>query len=319
MKQYQALIRDVLENGTDMRNNRTGKICRTAVGAQVTYDLRRGFPVLTTRKFPFRSVVGELLAFFRGYTNAADFRALGCKFWDANANQTKAWLESPFRKGPDDTGRSYGAQWVHWRDTRVATSAGERESMLKKGYKEILHDQAQGAWMMERGINQLENMVNTILTDPSDRRIMLMGWRPDEIDQTCLPACHVSYLVVPDIERKELDLVLGMRSNDLFLGHGANAAEGALMLEIIARMTGYKARKVTVQIGNAHIYEDHFDQAHELLKREPLPLPRLVLSDRVPRITDLNQIKGAFERIEPADIQLSGYMSHEPIHAPMAI
>ena len=101
MENYHQLLRLTMEKGVDQLNTRTNKICRALVGQQVQYDLREGFPALTTRKLPFKNIVGELLGFFRGVTRAADFRALGCHFWDINANETPAWLASPYRQGHD--------------------------------------------------------------------------------------------------------------------------------------------------------------------------------------------------------------------------
>lgn len=102
MKNYHDLLRITMAHGVDQHNVRTGKLCRALVGHQFQFDLREGFPALTTRKLPFKNIVGELLGFFRGYDNAADFRALGCSFWDINANETPAWLASPYRRGQDD-------------------------------------------------------------------------------------------------------------------------------------------------------------------------------------------------------------------------
>lgn len=101
MENYHQLLRLTMEQGVDQYNTRTNKLCRALVGHQVQYDLRQGFPALTTRKLPFKNIVGELLGFFRGVTSAADFRALGCHFWDINANETPAWLASPYRQGHD--------------------------------------------------------------------------------------------------------------------------------------------------------------------------------------------------------------------------
>ncbi|MDK9702539.1 MAG: thymidylate synthase [Sulfuritalea sp.] len=179
MQNYHDLLRLTLEQGVDQFNTRTGKTCRALVGHQLQYDLREGFPALTTRKLPFKNIVGELLGFFRGSDSAADFRALGCTFWDRNANETAAWLANPHRAGRTDfLGRIYGKQWTDWRDSRVAGSREERDALLAGGYTERLHDPAQGMWLMERGINQLEDALRKLLTDPSDRRIIVSAWRP---------------------------------------------------------------------------------------------------------------------------------------------
>lgn len=317
MKNYQDLLRQIFHLGTDQFNQRTGKTCRAIMGHQLQYDLRAGFPALTIRKLPFRSIVGELLGFFRGYDNAADFRALGCRFWDANANETKAWLENPARLGSDHLGRIYGKQWTDWRDSRVAMSEEERDALLAQGYGEHLYDPMQGAWLMQRGINQLEAALRMLLTNPSDRRIIVSGWRPDEMDLACLPACHMDYRFAT-LDGKTLDVVMTLRSWDVPLGGGANIAETALFLSIMARLAGLEPGTVTIQAANAHMYlEDQTDMVEELLRREPYPLPRLVLSERIRKVS-LEEIPGVFARIEPEDIALAGYQSHGVLTSAMA-
>jgi thymidylate synthase len=319
MKNYHDLLQAVLDHGEDQFNTRTGEICRALVGYQLQYDLREGFPALTTRKLPFRNIVGELLGFFRGYDSAADFRALGCHFWDKNANETEAWLANPERGGRRDfLGRIYGKQWTDWRDSRVVTSAQERDSLRINGYFERLHDVERGAWLMERGINQLEEALKKLITNPSDRRVIVSGWRPDEFDRMALPPCHMDYRFVAFEDPKVLHVVMTIRSWDLFLGAPANVASTAIFLSIMARLAGYEPGIVTIQATNAHIYSSHFDAVRELLSREHLDVPRLQISDRVKRVIGFSEIPGVFARIEPDDIQMEGYESHAPIRAVMA-
>lgn len=112
MKNYHELLKTTLETGVDQLNTRTKKLCRVLVGYQLQYNMTEGFPAITTKKLAFNNMKGELLGFFRGYDNAADFRALGCGIWDQNANETEAWLANPYRKGTDDLGRIYGNGWI---------------------------------------------------------------------------------------------------------------------------------------------------------------------------------------------------------------
>lgn len=318
MEQYHDLLRAVLERGVLQHNARTGEDCLALAGWQLQFDLQDGFPAVTTKQLFFKSVVGELLGFFRGYDNAADFRALGCRIWDQNANETRAWLDNVNRKGTDDLGRIYGVQWTKWRDSRVARSQAERDALAAKGYAELLFDRDRGAWMMERSINQLEDAARKIMTNPSDRRIIISAWRPDEFDQMALPPCHVDYRWVPFEDRRELHVVMSIRSWDLFLGSPFNVASTALFLAIMARLTGYTARTVTIHATNAHIYGNHVDQVREQLARSHFDQPQLSLSDRIAPLASVDQIPGAFARIEPADIELLNYRHHAPIRAPMA-
>lgn len=324
MENYHQLLRLTMEQGVDQYNTRTNKLCRALVGHQVQFDLRQGFPALTTRKLPFKNIVGELLGFFRGYDNAADFRALGCHFWDINANETPAWLASPYRRGHDDLSRIYGKQWTEWMDRRIADTPAERDRLLALGYQvrmcadAVDEDGKNTEWLMQRTINQLENSLKKLLTDPSDRRVIVSGWNVAELDMMALPPCHMDYRFVAFENPRVLNLVMTIRSWDLLLGGPANICATAIFLSIMARMAGFEPGVVTIQATNAHIYEDHFDQVRELLTREHFAAPKLILSDNIKRIERLEDIAGAFTRIEPADITLEGYTSHAAIKAPMA-
>lgn len=324
MENYHQLLRLTMEQGVDQYNTRTNKLCRALVGHQVQYDLREGFPALTTRKLPFKNIVGELLGFFRGVTSAADFRALGCHFWDINANETPAWLASPYRQGHDDLGSVYGKQWTAWMDRRIADTPAERDRLLGLGYQvrmcsdTVDEEGKKTEWLMQRTINQLENALKKLLTDPSDRRVIVSGWNVAELDMMALPPCHMDYRFVAFENPRVLNLVMTIRSWDLFLGAPANIAATSIFLSVMARLAGFEPGVVTIQATNAHIYEDHFDQVRELLAREHLDAPKLILSDNIKRIERLEDIAGAFERIQPADITLEGYESHAAIKAPMA-
>lgn len=197
-------------------------------------------------------------------------------------------------------------------------SAEERDLLLATGYAQKLHDSEQNMWLMEQGINQLEDALRKLIGDPSDRRIIVCAWRPDEFDQMALPPCHLHYRFVSFDNPRVLNVVMTIRSWDLFLGAPANISSTAIFLSIMARLAGYNPGVVTIQATNAHIYEDHFDQVSELLTRDHFPAPRLVLSDNVKKIERDSDIKGAFERIAPTDISMDGYHSHEAIKAPMA-
>lgn len=325
MENYHNLLRRTLDEGVKQFNVRTGKTYYALVGHQLQYDLRQGFPALTTRKLPFRNIVGELLGFFRGYDSAADFRALGCNFWDKNANETPAWLANPYRGGRHDfLGRIYASQWTDWRDSRVVSSPELRDELLNRGYtvrlcgETVTEDGKFTEWLMERGINQLEEALKKLITDPSDRRIIVSGWRPDEFDMMALPPCHMDYRFVAFENPRVLNVVMTIRSWDLFLGGPANIASTSIFLAIMARLAGYEPGVVTIQATNAHIYEDHVVQVGELLSRPHFDAPTLILSENIRQIRDMGEIKGVFARIEPADITLAEYMSHEAIKAPMA-
>jgi thymidylate synthase len=292
MKQYHDLLQTILDTGIQQAN-RTGIDTLTLPGAMMKFDLRDGFPAVTTKKLAFNTMKGELIGFMRGYTNAADFRKLGCPIWDQNANENKQWLNSKWRKGTDDLGRIYGAQWRNW----TSESAS-------------------------KDIDQLANAINTIIENPTDRRIIINAWRPDEFSMMALPPCHVLYQFLPDVKNNVLHLCMYQRSCDMFLGVPFNIASASLLLSIVAHITGYTPGTFTHFLADAHIYVNHIDQVKEQLGREPYPLPTLWINPGLKSIaTELNlkHIGQLLDDIEPHDIGLDNYQHHDAIKAPMAV
>src|SRR6476661_4444190 len=133
-----------------------------------------------------------------------------------------------------------------------------------------------------KAVDQIRDCVDTIMKNPGSRRILFHGWNPAELDAIALPACHLLYQLIPNAATREISLCLYIRSNDIGLGAPFNLAEGAALLHLIGRLTGYRPRWFSYFIGDAHIYENHLDMLKEQLEREPYPLPKLVIADRVP-------------------------------------
>jgi thymidylate synthase len=314
MEQYHEMLRNILTHGKQ-RPNRTGTDTLFIPGVTLKFDMADGFPAITTKKLAFKTMTGELLGFFRGYDSAADFRAIGCKVWDANANITPSWLANPNRKGTDSLGRIYSKQWTDWRDWQIAETADEAAALENRGFTLISHDTIRNVWVFRRGINQLEDSLRMLINDPSSRRNIITGWRPDEFDQMGIPPCHVDYQWLVDADSK-LHLTLGQRSWDSFLAF--NIPIAALFLHIMAKMTGLTPGTFTHFISDAHIYLDHIPQTEIMLSREHFPQPQLELGDSIPSNIDIKDIGGVFERIQPDDIKLVGYQHHPAISAKMA-
>lgn len=312
MQVFHDLLHRIMNTGTDLLNERTGEVCRYITGAHLEFDMKDGFPAITTKKLFFKSCVGELLGFFRGYTSAADFRTVGTKVWDANANTTKAWLDNPYRKGEDDAGAIYGKQWARLRDSRVAETPMERDRLLGLGYE--IEVDGGSKWAMVRHINQLENLLHTLLTNPSDRRMIISGWNVAELDMMSLPPCHHTYTFVANPDGT-LDIECAMRSWDTFLAF--NIPLTAVFLHVVARLANMVPGNLYLNATNAHAYSGHFEAIELMLSREHYPAPQIALSDRIKPVT-LDTIKGAFERIEPDDVWLENYVSHDAIKATMA-
>ncbi|MBK4737514.1 thymidylate synthase [Noviherbaspirillum pedocola] len=323
MKAYLDLVRTILDTGS-WQDNRTGIRTISIPGAMMRFDLNDGFPAVTTKRLAFKSVVGELVGFLRATRSAADFRALGCKVWDQNANENADWLANPYRAGPDDLGPVYGAQWRQWPAYKLidADQAAQIDDAERRGFRCVsrLEDEGRPKLLMYRAVDQIRECLDTIINNPGSRRILFHGWNPAVLDAVALPACHLLYQFIPNASTREISLCLYIRSNDIGLGAPFNLAEGAALLHLVGRLTGYKPRWFSYFIGDAHIYENHLDMLREQLEREPYPLPKLVIADRVPDHAKTGRYEPEWlEKIEPGDFSLEGYRHHPPLTAPMAV
>lgn len=323
MQAYLSLVREILDAGT-WQDNRTGIRSISVPGASMRFDLAAGFPAITTRRLPFKSAVGELIGFIRGVRSAADFRALGSRVWDQNANENDAWLASPYRTGPDWLGEIYGYQWRAWPAYKLvdAGHGAQIDDALARGYRIVARVDDDGApkVLLHKAIDQLRQCVDTIVARPTDRRIIFHAWNCAELEQMALPPCHLLYQFLPNSAKRELSLCLYVRSNDIGLGAPFNVCEAAVLVSLVARLTGYAPRWLSYFIGDAHIYENQLEMLHEQLRREPLPPPRLAISERIPALVDTGRYEPEWlERVEPGDFRLEDYRHHPPLTAPMAV
>lgn len=330
MKQYLSLVQDIFDNGA-WQDNRTGIRTLSIPGAMMKFDLQEGFPAVTTKKLAFKSAIGELVGFLRGYRSAADFRALGCKVWDQNANENKQWLANPYRLQENDLGPVYGVQWRQWPaykliDLSQPQSEVQISDALSRGYSHIgVVDGANEngkttSVLLYKAIDQLRQCLDTIQNDPGSRRILFHGWNWAQLEEMALPPCHLLYQFLVNRQQSEISLCLYIRSNDVGLGTPFNLTEGAALLHLMGRLTGYTPRWFTYFIGDAHIYENHVDMLQEQLKRRPYPAPKLILSDRIPDYAVTGKYEPDWlEKVEPSDFMLEGYQHHAPLSAAMAV
>jgi len=322
MKPYLDLVRTILAEG-HWQDNRTGVRTCSLPGAMMRFDLRAGFPAVTTKKLAFKSAIGELVGFLRGAASAADFRALGCKVWDQNANENAAWLANPYRQDTDDLGPVYGVQWRQWPaykliDPTLPHAEAQLADALARGYVRL--GQVEGGVLLYQAIDQLRVCLDTLMTDPTSRRILFHGWNWAQLDEMALPPCHLLYQFLANPAHRELSLCLYIRSNDIGLGAPFNLTEAAALTHLVGRLTGYTPAWLTYFIGDAHIYENHLEMLQEQLRREPYPAPRLLLSDRIPDYAQTGHYQPEWlERIEPTDFALLDYRHHPPLTAPMAV
>lgn len=302
-QQYLDLLKRILETGT-RQSNRTGIDTLFVPGAMFQFDLRKGFPAITTKKLAFKAIIGELIGFLRGYDNAAKFRELGCNIWNQNANENEQWLNNPNRHGTDDLGRIYGVQWRDWKKYEWVDGHA------------FGHEWVSSHWE-QSNVDQLDNVLQKLYTNPTDRRMIISAWRPDEFDQMALPPCHVLYQFIANVETKELHLCMYQRSCDEFLGVPFNIASASLFLTIMANLVGYIPATFTHFMADAHIYVNHIDQVKKQLNRKPYLSPILKYSG--PKYEGKQFDPKIFEQIKPEHFELVNYQCHPALKAPMAV
>lgn len=301
MKQYLELLQDILDNGED-KDDRTGIGTISVFGRHLRFDLRRGFPAVTTKKLAWKACVGELLWFIEGSNDERRLAEIthGTKdgtvtIWTPNA-LAPYWKNKAKFEG--DLGRVYGVQWRHWKKYDEMKDMGEAH--LKPYANRVATDMYT--------IDQLSNLIDGLVNEPNSRRHILSAWNVAELDQMALPPCHVmSQFHVS--KHKELSCHMYQRSVDVFLGLPFNIASYALLTHMIAQVCGYTVGDLIISTGDTHIYKNHIEQVKEQLQRRPMGLSALILNPDIKDITKFTM----------DDIVLEGYQSHGPIKATMAV
>lgn len=323
MAPYFRLMEHLRDHGKVVVNKRTGEKCYYESSVQLVFDLSSGkFPANTRRKIGvtdkedpsvtwIKSQVGEWDGIFcRGITGADEFEESGTKVWYENANKTPAWLENPWRKGENDNGLIY--QFKEVPDRCVAVGEEERDFYISQGY-EVEVEGIDGKYCMTRIIRQMDELLKTLLTNPTDRRMIVTALHVGTFDKCSLPPCHHTYTFIysPD---GTLDIECAMRSWDVHLAFNIQLA--AIFLYTVCRLVGMKPGKLTLNASNAHLYGNALDAVDEVLKRDDFEAPTLVISDEVKKVT-LENYKGAFERLKPSYYYLKDYQSHPAIKTEM--
>src|SRR6186713_3139939 len=254
MKQYHDLLRSILDNGSEHRD-RTGVGTISHFGFHTRFDLREGFPIVTTKRVPFRWVAEELFWFLSGSTDEADLRARGVDIWEewATGEQT-----AKFKRREGDLGPVYGYLW---------RSFG-------------------GTYPQMNGVDQIARLIREIESNPNSRRLIVTGWNPKTCDEVALPPCHTLFQFKVE-NGSTLHCQLYQRSADAFLGVPFNISSYALLLRMVAHVCELAVGEFVYTLGDYHIYKNHLDQVNELLSREPLPLPSLEIVDPTKRLRGL--------------------------------
>jgi thymidylate synthase len=282
MKQYHDLLKSILAHGTEHRD-RTGVGTVSHFGYQTRFDLRAGFPIVTTKRVPFRWIFEELNWFLSGSTDEQDLRARGVDIWQewADAEHT-----ARFGRAPGDLGPVYGYLW---------RSFG-------------------GHYPARDGVDQIARLVDLIERDPNSRRLIVTGWDPRVADQVDLPPCHTLFQFKVETGRV-LHCQLYQRSADAFLGVPFNISSYALLTHMLAHVCGLEVGEFIYTLGDYHIYQNHLAQVHELLAREPLPLPHLEIIEPGKALRGLAGLLA----LRYENLNLVGYQSHGKIAAPVAV
>lgn len=282
MKQYHDILRSILAHGSE-HSDRTGVGTIAHFGFQTRFDLRDGFPIVTTKRVPFRWVAEELFWFLSGDTNEANLRAKGVDIWKewADAEHTRR-----FNREAGDLGPIYGYLWRSF------------------GGQYPKHD----------GVDQIARLIKEIESNPNSRRLIVSGWDPRVCDDVDLPPCHTLFQFKIESEQI-LHCQLYQRSADAFLGVPFNISSYALLTHLVAHVCGLEVGEFVYTLGDYHIYQNHKEQVQELLARQPLPLPRLEIKDETKRFRGLEGLLN----MRHEDIALVGYESHAKIAAPVAV
>ena len=277
---YLDLLRQVISEGTE-KGDRTGTGTLSHFGAQLRFDLASGFPLLTTKKVHFKSIVYELLWFLSGSTHVDYLQENGVRIWNewATAEQT-----ARFNRPAGDLGPVYGHQWRNYGATKNEDSRYNND-----------------------GFDQITQVVEQIKTNPNSRRLIVSGWNPGEAEQVALPPCHTLFQFF--VADNKLSCQLYQRSADLFLGVPFNIASYALLTHMVAQVCGLEVGEFIWTGGDCHIYQNHREQVELQLTRELYTLPTLTLN---PDVDDIFAFK--YE-----DISVNGYESHPAIKAKVAV
>jgi len=308
-KTYQALLQDILDNGVK-KEDRTGTGTISVFGRQIRHKMSDGYPLLTTKKMAFKTMVTELLWFLKGDTNIKYLVDNGCKIWNGDAYKNyfknlpkdidvfeiltedkfveKIKTDEEFAHVWGELGPIYGAQWRKW-----------PSSDLTGDY-----------------IDQIENLIHQLKTNPDSRRLMVSAWNVDDLEQMALPPCHYGFQVYTRPTTREekivnpgkyraISLMWNQRSVDTFLGLPFNIASYGLLLEMIAKEVDMIPDELIGNLGDVHLYSNHVEQAKEQITRKPMTLPTV-------EITELDLLEGS------VSVELKNYIHHDPIKAPLS-
>lgn len=311
---YLELGRKILEEG-NQKGDRTGTGTKSIFGHQMRFDLSQGFPLLTTKRVPFGLIKSELLWFLKGDTNIRYLLQHNNHIWDEWAFDR--YIKSADYQGPDmtDFGRrslvdeAFNEQYQVELETFCQKVIDDEAFALKHGDLGKVYGYQWRHWETSKGgfIDQIREVIEMIKTTPDSRRLIVSAWNPEDVPTMALPPCHTMFQFYVNDGR--LSCQLYQRSADVFLGVPFNIASYALLTHLVAHETGLKVGDFVHTLGDAHLYNNHFEQMKEQLSREVRQAPTLILNEEKQSIFDF----------EMEDIRVEGYQPHPTIKAPIAV
>ena len=329
-KQYQELLQDILDNGV-IKSDRTGTGTKSVFGRQIRHKMSEGFPLLTTKKMAWKTMVVELLWFLRGETNIKFLLDYDCHIWDGDAykryvaeftkenphaqpNTKEVFIlkikhEKEFSEKWGELGPIYGKQWRSWELPNYSIEH------VEYGFDNNLH------------VDQIKNLIEQLKTNPDSRRLMVNAWNVGELDQMVLPPCHYGFQVYTreNNGQRYISLMWNQRSVDTLLGLPFNIASYGLLLEIIAKEVNMVPDELIGNLGDTHLYLNHIEQAKEQIGRTPYELPTVKITERnwymheaVKEHLGEKTLDEKLKSYRPDCFELIGYESHPKIKAPLS-
>ncbi len=288
MKEYLKLCNHVLNKGTK-KGDRTGTGTTSLFGYQMRFDLREGFPLLTTKKVHLKAVIHELLWFISGDTNIKYLVDNNVRIWNE-------WPYEWFKETKDYNNESIEEYIEKIKtDEKFAKKHGDLGPVYGKQWRDF------------SGVDQLLDVINEIKTNPTSRRLLVSAWNPKEIPFMALPPCHLLFHFY--VNDNKLSLQLYQRSADIFLGVPFNIASYSLLLIMVAQVTNLEVGEFVHTLGDAHIYDNHIEQIKTQISREPMKLPKMIINPNVKNILDFKY----------EDFKLVDYVSHPAIKGVVAV